>query len=141
MVFPRTRLGGIYEQRNLISSTIQWLNSALHSAYLVKKKNIGVKGTGCERQPHKLQQKASKRREYTTTAMFHVHGPRGRNFGWKKRQVKEGDYVVMFNIMAHEQRNIAQSQIHLPFTFRVRRAEGGRGGARRGWGGGAEKVQ
>jgi len=65
--------------RNLISSTIQWLNSALHSTYLVKKYiYIGVKGTGCEKQPHKLQQKASERKGVHHHG--HVHGPRKKKY-------------------------------------------------------------
>ncbi len=66
-------------------------------------------------------------------AMFMAHG---RNFVAAKTSERR-DYAVMF--MAHERRNIAQITIHLPFTFRVGRAEGGRGCVR-GRGGG-EKVQ
>jgi hypothetical protein len=57
-------------------------------------------------------------------AMFMAHG---RNFVAAKTSERR-DYVVMF--MAHEQRNIAQITIHLPFTFRVCRVEVGRGCAR-----------
>jgi hypothetical protein len=75
-----------------------------------------------------LEQKASERREYTM-AMFMAHA---RNFVAAKTSERR-DYVVMF--MAHKRRNIAQITIHLSFTFRVCRAEGGRGCVR-GCGGG-----
>ncbi len=84
-------------------------------------------GEQCERQPHKLQQKASERREYTTTAMFMAHG---RNYLLQQRQVKEG--TMCSCSWPHRRKKYSTIAIHLPFAFLVWRAERGEGVC---WGG------
>ncbi len=118
--------------RNLISSTIQWLNSALHSTYLVKKYIYRCEGDDVKNNHTSCNKRRAK--EGSTPprpcSWFMAHGEE--ILVAAKTSERRG-LCGNVNVMAHEQRNIAQSQIHLPFTFRVRRAKGGRG-ARRGWG-------
>ncbi len=107
--------------RNLILSTIQRLNSALHSTYLVKMYiYIGVKGTMWRT----TTQVATKGERKKGVHHGHVHGPR-KKFCCSKDKWKKG--LCAHHVHGPRTKKYSTITIHLPLTFGVWRAKGGRG--------------